>query len=176
MKVSLMKNRAAIPTIISSIRIAILPFFIYLYNPVNIAPCLVLLAFSASTDFFDGYSARKLGATSNFGAYYDAATDFAFVLGVFTFFTVKELYPVWLPLLIAASFFQFVVTSHYTKKLYDPVGKYIGSSLYVGIVLTLIFPSRATYYFVQYAFVGFFLVSLGSRIISFTRKRHSTLN
>jgi phosphatidylglycerophosphate synthase len=165
-----------VPAIISSLRIAVLPLFFYLYNPVNIVPCLVLLVFSASTDFFDGYSARKLGATSRFGAYYDATTDFALVIGIFAFFTVDGLYPVWLPLLIAASFVQFMVTSHYAKKLYDPIGRYIGSALYIGIALTLVFPSQETYNFVQYAFVGFFLISLGSRIISFTRKRHSRLN
>ena len=171
-----MQKEILIPTIISSLRIAVLPLFFYFYNPTKTVPCLVLLAFSASTDFFDGYTARKLGATSRFGAYYDATTDFALVIGIFAIFTVNGLYPVWLPLLIAVSYVQFIVTSHYAKKLYDPVGKYIGSALYIGIALTLIFPSQATYNFVEYAIVGFFLISLGSRIISLTRKRHSRLN
>ena len=165
-----------IPATISSLRIAVLPLFVYLCNPANITPCLVLLAFSASTDFFDGYAARKLGATSRFGAYYDATTDFALVIGIFAFFTVDGFYSIWLPLLITASFVQFIVTSHYAKKIYDPVGKYVGSALYIGIVLTLVFPNQATYTFVQYAFVGFFLVSLGSRIANLARKRDSKLN
>jgi CDP-diacylglycerol--glycerol-3-phosphate 3-phosphatidyltransferase len=165
-----------IPTIISSFRIAVLPLFIYLYNPANIAPCLVILVFSASTDFFDGYSARKLEAASRFGAYYDATTDFALVIGIFAFFTVNGFYPIWLPLLIAISFVQFLTTSRYSRKLYDPVGKYTGSALYIGIVLTLIFPAQTTYIFVQYAFLAFFLVSLGSRIINLARKRDDKLN
>ena len=165
-----MKNLTAIPTFISSLRIAVLPLFVFFYNPANIAPCLVLLAFSSATDFFDGYSARILGATARFGAYFDATTDFVLVIGIFSFFAVDGFYPIWLPLLITASFVQFFATSHYTKKLYDPVGKYIGSALYIGIVLTLVFPAQATYDFVQYAFVGFFLISLGSRIISFKKK------
>lgn len=171
-----MKTLTVIPTIISSLRIAVLPLFIYLYNSANIAPCLILLAFSAITDFFDGYLARKLAATSSFGAYYDAITDFIFVIGIFTFFTADGFYPIWLPLLIAASFIQFITTSLFAKKLYDPIGKYIGSALYIGIVLTLVFPTQATYSFVQYAFVGFFLVSIGSRIISLARNRDSKLN
>lgn len=85
-------------------------------------------------------------------------------------------YPIWLPLLIAASFVQFIATSFFAKKLYDPVGKYIGSALYIGIVLTLVFPTQSTYSFVQYAFVGFFLVSIGSRIISLAKKRDLKLN
>ncbi len=117
-----------------------------------------------------------MGATSRFGAYYDATTDFILVIGIFALFTAYGFYPIWLPLLIAASFVQFMVTSSFAKKIYDPIGKYIGSALYIGIVLTLVFPIQATYSFVQYAFVGFFLVSLGSRIISLARKRDSKLN
>ena len=171
-----MKKLVVIPTFISSLRIAALPLFFYFYNLNNVTRCLGLLAFSAATDFFDGYLARKLKTTSKFGAYYDAATDFTLVIGIFAFFTAHGFYPIWLPILIVISFVQFIVTSHYTKKLYDPIGKYIGSALFIGIVLTLIFPAQATYSFVQYAFVGFFLISTGSRIISLTRKRDAKLN
>jgi CDP-diacylglycerol---glycerol-3-phosphate 3-phosphatidyltransferase len=165
-----MKKLTAVPTIISSLRIAVLPLFLYLYNPANIIPCLILLAFSAATDFFDGYLARKLKATSKFGAYFDATTDFILVVGIFTFFTFEGYFQIWLPLLIAASFFQFLVTSRFAKKFYDPIGKYIGSALYVGIVLTLVFPTQTTYSFVQYAFVAFFAISLVSRIVKLCKK------
>jgi phosphatidylglycerophosphate synthase len=161
------------PAIISSLRIAVLPLFLYSYNEGNIAACSILLAFSAATDFFDGYIARRLQATSRFGAYYDSTTDFILMFGIFAVFTTKEYYPLWLPLLIAASFFLFLATSHFTKKLYDPVGKYIGSALYIGIVLTLIFPIHPIFIFVEFAFLLFFLVSLGSRIVFLATKHHS---
>jgi CDP-diacylglycerol--glycerol-3-phosphate 3-phosphatidyltransferase len=165
-----MKKQIAIPTFISSLRIAALPPFFYLYNQGNIAACLGLLAFCATTDFFDGFVARRFNATSKFGAYYDATTDFILTFGIFTFFFALGFYPVWLPLLIAAAFGQFIITSFYAKKLYDPVGRYLGSALYIGVVLTLLWPTEAVFAFVQYAFVGFFLISLASRIISLTRK------
>ena len=172
-----MKKLTAIPTFISSLRIATLPLFFYLFNIGNITSCLILLAFCATTDFFDGYLARKLKATSRFGAYYDATTDFILVMGIFAIFYAVGYYPIWLLLLIAASFIQFLATSFYAKKLYDPVGRYLGSALYIGIVLTLLWPTQAIFYFVQYAFVGFFVVSLASRIASLTRKRaQPTLN
>jgi CDP-diacylglycerol---glycerol-3-phosphate 3-phosphatidyltransferase len=165
-----MKKLSAIPTIISSLRIAaLLPFF-YLYNSSNVSACLGLLAFCAATDFFDGYIARKMKATSRFGAYYDATTDFILMIGIYTFFFTVGFYPIWLLLLIAAAFVQFLVTSFYAKKLYDPVGRYLGSALYIGVVLTLLWPTKAVFDFVQYAFVVFFLVSLASRIVSLTRK------
>jgi phosphatidylglycerophosphate synthase len=106
-----MNKHLAIPTFISSLRIAALPLFIYLYNIGNVTSCLILMAFCAATDFLDGYLARKLNATSRFGAYYDAATDFTLMMGVFAVFYAVGYYPVWLLLLIAASFVQFLATS-----------------------------------------------------------------
>jgi phosphatidylglycerophosphate synthase len=166
-----MQKLTLIPIVISSLRIAALPLFFYFFNLGNVTSCLILLAFCAATDFFDGYLARKLKATSRFGAYYDATTDFILMIGIFAIFYAIGDYPIWLLLLIAASFIQFLATSQYTKKLYDPVGRYLGSALYIGIVLTLLFPTQAIYNFVQYAFVGFFLASLASRIASLSRKR-----
>jgi CDP-diacylglycerol--glycerol-3-phosphate 3-phosphatidyltransferase len=171
-----MQKQIALPTFISSLRIIALAPFLYLFNQGNIAACLGLLVFCAATDYFDGYFARKLCVASRFGGYYDALTDFVLMLGIFTFFFAIGYYPVWLPILIAAAFIQFVVTSFYSKKLYDPVGRYLGSALYIGVVLTLMWPISQVFVFVQYAFVGFFLVSLASRIISLTRKSQSTLN
>jgi CDP-diacylglycerol--glycerol-3-phosphate 3-phosphatidyltransferase len=166
-----MQKLTLIPTFISSLRIAALPLFLYAYNMGNVPACLVFLAFCAATDFFDGYLARKLKATSWFGAYYDATTDFILIIGIFTIFYAVGFYPIWLLLLIAAAFIQFLATSYLAKKLYDPVGRYIGSALYIGIVLTLLWPTQAFFNFVQYAFVGFLLVSIASRTISLTRKR-----
>ncbi len=166
-----MQRLILIPTSISSLRIIALPPFIYLYNQGNIVACLGLLAFCAATDFFDGFFARRLNVTSRFGSYYDATTDFILMLGLFTFFFFLGFYPVWLLVLIVAAFSQFIITSFYAKKLYDPVGRYLGSALYVGVVLTLLWPTGAIFAFVQYAFVGFFLVSIASRVISLTKKR-----
>lgn len=166
-----MQKLTLIPAFISSLRIAAIPFFFYLYNIENIGACLVLLAFCAASDYFDGYFARRLNATSRFGAYYDATTDFILVFGIFAFFSNIGFYPIWLLVLIAVAFIQFIVTSFFAKTLYDPVGRYLGSALYIGVVLTLLWPIEAIFAFVQYAFVGFLLVSLTSRIISLIKKR-----
>jgi phosphatidylglycerophosphate synthase len=165
-----MQKLILIPLAISSVRIAVLPLFFYLYTTGNIALCLVLFAACALSDFFDGYLARKLKVTSRFGAYYDAATDFTLVMGIFGFFCLEGFYPVWLLILITAAFAQFLASSVYAKKLYDPVGRYTGSALYIGVVLTLVLPLHATFAFVEYAFLGFFLLSLASRALSLTKK------
>ena len=165
-----MKTKIAIPTAISSLRIAALPLFIYLYGLGNVVWCLVLLAVCAASDFFDGYAAKKLDAATRLGAYFDASTDFVITGGIFAFFGVLGLYPIWLPVVIAISFFLFLVTALLAKKLYDPVGRYLGSALYIGIVLTLLWPTPAVFVFVEVAFILFFAVSLISRATSLTRK------
>jgi CDP-diacylglycerol---glycerol-3-phosphate 3-phosphatidyltransferase len=168
---TIMKKLSPIPTFTSSLRIIALPLFVYIYNLGNVNACLGLLAFCAATDFFDGYLARKLKATSPFGAYYDATTDFILMFGIFAFFYSFGDYPIWLLLLIAVAFIQFIVTSFYSKRLYDPVGRYLGSALYIGVVLTLLWPTQTVFAFVQYAFLGFFLISIVSRVASLTKKR-----
>jgi len=165
-----MKPLILIPATISSLRIAALPLFFILFTAENTAAALVLLAFCAATDFFDGYMARKLHVTSRFGTYYDATTDFFLMLGIYFVFFAGGYYPMWLLILIVAAFTLFISSSLYTKKIYDPIGRYIGSALYIGIVLTLLSPTQPIFIFVQYAFLVFFCVSLASRIISLTRK------
>jgi phosphatidylglycerophosphate synthase len=161
-----MKKSALVPAAISSLRIAALPIFLLLFSSGAIAWCFVLIGLAALTDLLDGYLARKLRVATRFGAYFDAATDFILIIGVYSIFTASGYYPIWLPLLIIASFAQFLLSSLYAKKIYDPIGRYIGSALYIGIVLTLAFPVEAMFLFVQVSFVGFFLVSLASRIVS----------
>jgi phosphatidylglycerophosphate synthase len=165
-----MKKRQLGPALISFLRIVALPFFYYCYIIENTVGCLLVLVFCVATDYFDGFLARKLAVTSNFGGYFDATTDFIFTSGTFTIFTITGVYPVWLPLLIALSFTQFIVTSQLSKKVYDPIGRYIGSALYIGIALTLLYPMQMVFDFVQYAFIVFFLASLASRIVCLGRK------
>jgi phosphatidylglycerophosphate synthase len=165
-----MQKVVLIPMLISSLRIAALPLFLYVYSIGNAVLCLGLLGFCAVTDFLDGYIARKLNLTSRFGAYFDATTDFIFMFGIFLLFYGLGFYPIWLLLIITFAFIQFIITSYLADRLYDPVGRYLGSALYIGVVLTLFWPTEAVFVFVQYAFVGFFLFSIASRIISLTRK------
>ena len=73
----------------------------------NVTLCLILLAFSAATDFFDGYLARRLKVTSRLGGYYDATADFVLMFGIYVIFSFKAYYPIWLLILISALFIHF---------------------------------------------------------------------
>ncbi len=161
-------NKKFIPSSISALRLAALPLFLYFFSTGASGLCLVVFALAQVTDLIDGYVARKLKVTSRFGAYFDAITDFVLVTGIFTAFTLSNYYPAWVMLLIIASFGQFVVSSLYSKKLYDPLGKYIGSVLYIAITLTLLSPTPIIFTIVEVGFPIWAITSFVTRAISFT--------
>lgn len=163
-----MNKKALIPSGISSLRIAALPLFLYFFGTGALALCSIIITLSVGTDLLDGYVARKLKVASKLGAYYDAGTDFILITGIFTVFTLSNYYSVWMLILIAASFSQFVLSSLYTEKIYDPLGKYFGSALYLGIALTLVFPFQAMFTFVEYSFLVFALTSFITRTVNLT--------
>lgn len=170
-----MNKQMLVPSGISALRLAALPLFLYFFFNGNKTLATLVFASAALTDLIDGYIARKLGAESKFGAYFDAAADFIFVAGIFAAFTISNYYPSWIIMLIAVSFTQFLFSSIYIKKLYDPLGKYIGSVLYIAITLTLLSPSTLTFAFVKIGSFLFATASIVTRTVSFYstfRKNH----
>jgi phosphatidylglycerophosphate synthase len=132
-----------------------------------------LFLFAVCTDVLDGYTAKKLEATSTLGAYFDAAADFLFVSCVFLVFVFEQLYPLWVLLLIVAVFVQFVLTNLFWKRaVYDLVGKYYGSLMFGGIGLTLLFPEQQVYSIVTVGVVVSTAASLFSRLASFLRAKN----
>lgn len=173
-----MKKQLMVPSGISSLRIAALPLFLYFFTTGASNICLIIFTVIVFSDLLDGAVARKFKVESRRGAYFDAATDFIFITGAFSVFVLSNYYSSWMLFLIGASFVQFVLSSHYTKKLYDPLGKYLGSALYLGIGLTLACPTQVMFAFVQYAFLIFASISFITRIASFAdiNKKHFLIN
>jgi phosphatidylglycerophosphate synthase len=171
-----MNPNSLLPCGISALRIAALLLFLYFNSLGSSFLCLLVFGFAAITDLFDGYVARKLGVASKSGAYFDAVTDFILVFGIFSAFALNGYYPVWLLLLIAASFTQFAVTGYFGKRLYDPLGRYIGSVLYIGITLTLLFPVGTMLIIVQAGVFAFTSISFVTRMLSLAgvNKKHVT--
>jgi phosphatidylglycerophosphate synthase len=153
-----------LPSLVSMLRLAILPFFAYafFFGLTFVGRALFLLAIA--TDFADGYVAKKLGVTSKFGAYYDATVDAIFILTMFGVFFVAGCYPYWVLPLILFVYIQFTITSFTCKITYDPVGKYYGSLLYGAIGLTLLFSGKVFYDFVTVSIVFVTAASLFSRV------------
>jgi phosphatidylglycerophosphate synthase len=167
-----MNKKALVPSGISALRLAALPLFLYSYSIGNPLACIVIFGFAQITDLVDGWVARKLKAQSRAGAYFDAVTDFTLITGIFAAFIISGYYPVWMMALIVASFAQFIVSSLYSKKLYDPLGKYIGSILYIAIGLTLLSPTPIIFTIVEIGFPAFALTSFVTRTASLTNNIH----
>ncbi len=163
-----MNKIALIPSGISSLRLVTLPILLYYYSFNNLLFCIIIFGLSQITDLIDGYVARKLKVTSKAGAYFDAATDFIFITGIFAAFTFSGYYPAWIMAMIIASFGQFIISSYYSQKLYDPLGKYIGSVLYIAIGLTLLLPTPIIFAIVEIGVPTFAVTSFISRSFSMT--------
>ena len=103
---------------------------------------LALLLFGAAvvTDLLDGRVARLRGEVSRLGGFFDHATDATFVsLGLLAVALRGEI-SLWLPLLIAAAFVQYVLDSGIQEKLAlraSRLGRLNGIAYFVflGIVL-----------------------------------------
>jgi CDP-diacylglycerol--glycerol-3-phosphate 3-phosphatidyltransferase/cardiolipin synthase len=132
----------------------------------NIPVLSALFAFFAiATDVADGYLARHLGFSSQFGANFDVTADFVFITGVFYYFILQGLYPIWVLVFIVFMFAQFVITSKLSKVFYDPLGKYYGSFLYGAIVLTVFSLGAFANDIIELLLAGLTLVSVISRAL-----------
>ena len=136
-----------LPSLVSMLRLVILPFFVYSFLSGLTLLGYSLFLFAVISDFADGYLAKKLQVHSRFGAYY-----------------LTGCYPYWVLLLILFMYAQFILTSFCLKITYDPVGKYYGSLLYGAIGLTLLFSGQALYDFVTLAIVATTALSFFSRL------------
>lgn len=117
------------------------------------------------TDLLDGYLARKLALASKFGTYFDVTTDFILVFSMFLVFNSKGFVPCWILILVTLFFAQFIVTSVYWDKIYDPFGKYYGSLLYGAIGLRFVLSGQFFYDIATVGIVGFTAASTFARVL-----------
>ncbi len=87
----------------------------------------MIIIFTGVTDALDGYIARKLGATSDIGAYLDVISDFIFILACFLAYTINGWYDPLVLLLIIIMFCMFIGTSGLKKTCLRPGGKVLRS-------------------------------------------------
>lgn len=153
-----------LPSLVSILRIAIIPPLAYAFMFRLTLFAYALFLFAVGTDWADGYVARRIRATSEFGAYFDSAVDLIFILSMFGCFFVAGCYPYWLLPLILFVYLQFVVTSLTCKITYDPLGKYHGSLLYGVIGLTFLFSGKTFYDTIITGVVSVTFTSLLSRL------------
>jgi cardiolipin synthase len=85
-----------VPNIVSFIRLAGVPLFLYLFLGAHAeAAAVTVLAIGGTTDWVDGYLARRLGQVSRLGALLDPFADRLYILATLIAFTVAGVVP-WL--------------------------------------------------------------------------------
>lgn len=158
-------NKKLILWCITLIRIIMAPiFFLTVLNGFYIYSLFIFI-FAGASDILDGFFARKYGLISSKGAYFDISSDFIFILAGFSAFVVKGIYPYWVLIIIIIMFFQFLITSRSRSPIYDPVGKYYGSFLYLTMLIGLIITNSFLYSLLTVLIVIFSLTSIISRLI-----------
>jgi cardiolipin synthase len=83
-----------VPNLVSIGRLAGVPLFVYLMlvSRQDLA-ALVVLAIGGSTDWLDGWLARRLGQVSRLGELLDPIADRLYILATLLTFTVREIVP-----------------------------------------------------------------------------------
>ena len=89
-----------IPNVVSFIRLAFIPLFLWLiWEGANLLGFVVLLV-AVSTDFVDGLLARRLGQISKLGQVLDPLADRLFIAAAVVALGIADVVPLWLVLLL----------------------------------------------------------------------------
>ncbi|MBO3738939.1 CDP-alcohol phosphatidyltransferase family protein [Actinoplanes flavus] len=85
-----------LPNVISFIRLLGVPLFLYLLLVAEQdLAAVVVLAVGGSTDWVDGYVARRMNSVSRLGELLDPFADRLYILATLIGFTVREVVPLW---------------------------------------------------------------------------------
>ena len=92
-----------IPNVISIIRLAGVPLFLWLVLvPEADGLALAVLAISGVSDYADGYLARKLNQTSKLGAILDPVADRLYILSTVIGLGIRDIIPWWMAIILPA--------------------------------------------------------------------------
>ena len=154
-----------IPSGITALRIVLAPFFFLAVINDFFLYSIGIFVFAVATDAIDGYFARKWSLKSLNGAYFDVTADFILILAGFSAFVIKGIYPFWILFIIIFMFLQFIITSKSRIPIYDPVGKYYGSFLFLTIFIGLTTNNPYLNSFLTILIIVFTFISITSRFI-----------
>lgn len=97
---------------ISISKIFLVPFFIYFYlldSFIGYCICLLIIALSESTDYFDGYIARRYNMVSDVGKLIDPMADSLFRFSMYLTFYIDRTIPVWVVFIF---FFRDIIVAY----------------------------------------------------------------
>jgi cardiolipin synthase len=92
-----------IPNLLSALRLALLPLFLWLIlGPEADGLAVLVLVVSGLSDWLDGYLARKLDQASKLGAILDPVADRLYILATVVGLAARDIIPLWLALILPA--------------------------------------------------------------------------
>src|SRR5690606_36826429 len=95
-KTSLLRQAATLPNVISLLRLALVPVFLWLLlGPRWVGIAVLVLAFAGFSDWLDGKLARWLNQLSRLGQLLDPAADRLYVVATLLAFLVREILAWW---------------------------------------------------------------------------------
>jgi cardiolipin synthase len=110
------------PNVLSGLRLALVPVFLWLILIDENLLAFSVLAFSSFTDWLDGYLARKLNQMSRLGQLLDPAADRLFILASLLGLAITAKVPWWLVVVIVGRDFMLFFTFPILAKVgYGPL-------------------------------------------------------
>lgn len=117
------------------------------------------------TDGIDGWSARRFGAATRFGAYFDVAADIIVVFVLMGMLSWSGAAPTWLLVGPLGVTLLFLGTSGEKTPRYDPIGKYYGTLLFLLIGLMMWSPLPEVTRVCSFLIAGASLLMAVNRIV-----------
>jgi cardiolipin synthase len=99
-EMSIARQLRTIPNLLSLLRLAMVPVFLWLVLSGQEGLALITLVVASGTDYLDGYLARKLNQTTRLGELLDPAADRLYILATLIGLAVTGNIPIWLPFVI----------------------------------------------------------------------------
>jgi cardiolipin synthase len=97
---SMKEQFMTVPNILSMLRLALVPVFLYLLLNEKYLLAIVVLAISSLTDYLDGYFARKFNQVTRLGQLLDPAADRLYIFSTLVGLSITGIVPLWLALVI----------------------------------------------------------------------------
>lgn len=91
-----------VPNILSFIRLALVPLFLFFIISAHDALALIVLVVSSASDYLDGVIARRFNQITRLGQLLDPAADRLFIFAALIGLAVRDVIPWWLFFVIVA--------------------------------------------------------------------------
>ncbi len=130
---------ATIPNVLSLLRLASVPIFVWLFVTGRETVAVVLYAIGASSDFLDGFIARRFAQVSELGKVLDPLADRVLILALAVALVARRALPLWLALAVIArdvlvlSLFPALERRGVARIPVNTIGKAATAALLVGL-------------------------------------------